>query len=76
METVGDYLSWVLQINAEEAVWLIRPWFFLPGVMMTMDVKAETQKNTSPQECAGCGKKITERLESSPHDSVELKWAK
>ena len=31
------------------------------GVVMTMDVKAETQKNTSPQECAGCGKKITER---------------
>ncbi|XP_046994069.1 LIM domain only protein 3-like [Schistocerca americana] len=29
--------------------------------MMTMDVKAETQKNNSPQECAGCGKKITER---------------
>jgi hypothetical protein len=29
--------------------------------VMTMDVKAETQKNTSPQECAGCGKKITER---------------
>ncbi|XP_069675309.1 LIM domain only protein 3-like isoform X2 [Periplaneta americana] len=29
---------------------------------MTMDVKAETQKNTSPQECAGCGKKITERF--------------
>ncbi|XP_069675310.1 LIM domain only protein 3-like [Periplaneta americana] len=29
---------------------------------MTMDVKAETQKNTSPQECAGCGKKITDRF--------------
>ncbi|XP_067012342.2 LIM domain only protein 3 [Anabrus simplex] len=30
---------------------------------MTMDVKAESQKNTStPQECAGCGKKITERF--------------
>ncbi|XP_023713758.1 LIM domain only protein 3 [Cryptotermes secundus] len=29
---------------------------------MTMDVKAETQKNTSPQECAGCGKNITERF--------------
>ncbi|CAG2060573.1 unnamed protein product, partial [Timema podura] len=28
---------------------------------MTMDVKAETQKNTSPQDCAGCGKKITDR---------------
>nr|CAD7569124.1 unnamed protein product [Timema californicum] len=27
---------------------------------MTMDVKAETQKNTSPQDCAGCGKKITD----------------
>ncbi|XP_046993638.1 LIM domain only protein 3-like [Schistocerca americana] len=30
--------------------------------MMTMDVKAEPQKSSSPpQECAGCGKKITER---------------
>ncbi|XP_063223814.1 LIM domain only protein 3-like [Bacillus rossius redtenbacheri] len=28
---------------------------------MTMDVKAESQKNTSPQDCAGCGKKITDR---------------
>jgi hypothetical protein len=34
---------------------------FVAGLVMTMDVKAETQKNTSPQECAGCGKRITER---------------
>jgi len=37
------------------------------GVVMTMDVKAETQKNTSPQECAGCGKKITERWVAAPY---------
>jgi hypothetical protein len=28
---------------------------------MTTDVKTETQKNTSPQECAGCSNNITER---------------
>jgi hypothetical protein len=28
---------------------------------MTMDVRRDTQKVAGPQECAGCGKKITER---------------
>nr|CAD7430421.1 unnamed protein product [Timema monikensis] len=36
--------------------------FVFSDSAMTMDVKAETQKNTSPQDCAGCGKKITDRF--------------
>nr|CAD7460088.1 unnamed protein product [Timema tahoe] len=36
--------------------------FVFSDSAMTMDVKAETQKNTSPQDCAGCGKKITDRV--------------
>lgn len=28
---------------------------------MTMSVKAEPQKTSGPQECAGCGKKIQDR---------------
>ena len=35
--------------------------FLLLFSIMTMSVKAEPQKTSGPQECAGCGKKIQDR---------------
>jgi hypothetical protein len=57
----GELIKWLNNCERLKEPCVCTEDSFVSGVIMTMDVKTETQKNTSPQECAGCGKKITER---------------